>query len=43
LDNAKADQMLDEKEAADWKYYKKLLRDTFIALVIPPKKESSFN
>jgi predicted DNA-binding transcriptional regulator AlpA/copper chaperone CopZ len=32
LDNAKADQMLDEKEAADWKYYKKLLRDTFIAL-----------
>ncbi|TRX55146.1 heavy metal translocating P-type ATPase [Thalassomonas sp. M1454] len=32
LDTSKTDQILDEKEAADWEYYKKLLRDTFIAL-----------
>ena len=32
IDDSSAIDTLDEKEAADWKYYKKLIRDTFIAL-----------
>ena len=32
IDDSSATDALDEKEAADWAYYKKLMRDTFIAL-----------
>ncbi|AIY66412.1 heavy metal translocating P-type ATPase [Pseudoalteromonas piratica] len=32
IDDSSAIEALDEKEAADWAYYKKLMRDTFIAL-----------
>ena len=32
IDDSSAADALDEKEAADWAYYKKLMRDTFIAL-----------
>ncbi len=32
IDDSSATDVLDEKEAADWAYYKKLMRDTFIAL-----------
>lgn len=32
LDDSKSNEILEEKEAADWAYYKKLLRHTFIAL-----------
>ncbi|MCG9733670.1 heavy metal translocating P-type ATPase [Pseudoalteromonas shioyasakiensis] len=32
IDDSSAIEALDEKEAADWAYYKKLIRDTFIAL-----------
>lgn len=32
IEDSSATDVLDEKEAADWAYYKKLMRDTFIAL-----------
>lgn len=32
IDDSSATDILNEKEAADWAYYKKLMRDTFIAL-----------
>ncbi|MGJ8678771.1 heavy metal translocating P-type ATPase [Paraglaciecola sp.] len=32
IDDSSENDVLDEKEAADWAYYKKLMRDTFIAL-----------
>jgi len=32
IDDSSAIDALDEKETADWAYYKKLMRDTFIAL-----------
>lgn len=32
IDDSSATDALDEKEAADWAYYKKLMRDTFFAL-----------